>query len=153
MKKKTHPTDISRTPAFPIPDAFVLFQNWMIARVTLARCLATGAQVSADSSPYLIYTAAKLQDGRGARGPQLCQSGRSRAVSNRNGPNPQLAGIKNPYKKDDALSVINTAHSCVESAVERLTVYKFFWVFSLLFFPSLEVPISSHWFLREARGG
>lgn len=57
---------------------------------------------------------------------------------------PGVAGIKKPYKKDDALSVINTARSCVKSAVERLTAYQFFFFFSFLFFPSLEVAISSH---------
>jgi len=60
----------------------------MIAQVTLACCLATGAQISNDSSPYLIYTAAKLQDSHGAEGPQLCQSSHSRAFSNRNRPTP-----------------------------------------------------------------
>lgn len=68
--KKNHPTGVSQVPAFPFPDESVLFQNLMIAQVTLASCLCMSAQVSGDSYPYLIYTAAKLQDSCEAK--QLC---------------------------------------------------------------------------------
>lgn len=46
---------------------------------------------------------------------------------------PGLAGIKKPYKKGDALSIINTAHSCFKSAAERLTAYQYFYFFLLIF--------------------
>lgn len=68
--EKKKPTGISQVPAFPFPDESVLFQNLMIAQVTLASCLCMSAQVSGDSYPYLIYTAAKLQDSCEAK--QLC---------------------------------------------------------------------------------
>lgn len=64
-----------------------------------------------------------------------------------------FSGIKKPYKNGDALSVMNTAQSCVKSAdkINSLSIFLFFKL--LLFFQGLEEPVSSHWFLREARGG
>lgn len=99
----------------------------MITQVTLACCLATGAQASGDCPPYLIYIAAKLQTVMEPGGHNSAKAALPELSAIGTNQSPAFADIKKPYKKGDALSIINTAHSCVKSAVERLTAYHFFF--------------------------